>query len=316
MLRARASVKALVERMAATAARMTFARQKEPQSLVLAFHNVVPDAAADGLRGDASLHLPVSRFTAMLDALCALPHVALASHPAVGEPPTSGAASARVNVLVTFDDAYRGALRHALPVLAARGGAAVVFVAPALLGIDHTWWDALSPGRTEAGEAAWWSERERVLAPPACGLQERILIGDAHTRRFAQGGAAAEDLGIATLAELEEACAAGGVTLACHSSRHACLPSLDTDAIVDELRTSLAWLEASGLPWVRWHAFPYGRWSDAVVAALHDLDYEAAFLVEPTPVARHAEFLHPRLNVPAGMSPDGLIWRLSKQLRA
>src|SRR5512143_348475 len=72
------------------------------RTLVLAYHNVVPDGAPPA--GDRSLHICRSRFAAQLDELIRHAEIApldqVLSHPDRGRP----------RVAITFDDAYRGAV--------------------------------------------------------------------------------------------------------------------------------------------------------------------------------------------------------------
>jgi peptidoglycan/xylan/chitin deacetylase (PgdA/CDA1 family) len=308
----RRTAKAVVERTAAVRARALLARNERPRTVVLAFHNVVPDDAETAVV-DESLHMHVGRFSALLDALAELPNVQLASRPILQE--TGGA---NVRVLVTFDDAYRGALRLALPALAERRAAAVVFVAPGLLGTARTWWDAEYPRYRRGGDRAWSRERERLLASPYCGLHERIggrrASAAATLPQFTdddQSRKSSADFGIADEHELLAVAAGGAISLACHSMHHPCLPALSREEIRAQYSGSLDWLSRSGVPWLRWHAFPYGRWNDECVAELKGLHYEAAFLVEQAPVEPQHDLLHGRVNVPAGMTPDGLAVRLA-----
>src|SRR5438093_1176791 len=89
-------------------------------ALVLAYHNVVGTTA---LRGDRSLHVPVARFRAQLERLVPrfrfVPLVELLARHRSGR-------SIRGLAAVTFDDGYRGVLRHALPVLQQLGVPATV----------------------------------------------------------------------------------------------------------------------------------------------------------------------------------------------
>jgi peptidoglycan/xylan/chitin deacetylase (PgdA/CDA1 family) len=319
----------LRDRLRAAAARSRLERQRRPRRLVLAFHNVIPDGVA-AETSDRSLHLPRRRFEQLLDAVMALPNVALASHPL-----DDAGRSARVQVLITFDDAYRGALEHALPALAVRGGAAVVFTAPQLLGCARTWWDRLAPVYLQRGARQWEQRREQLLSLPASGLQDRVFALEGAEAPGAEPpgaeapggeapggeppgaeapGGAGDLLGIATAAELAAACQHGGVWLGCHSFRHACLPSITGAELREELERSRGWLASSGLPWLPWHAFPYGRWSDGVVDALRELEYTQAFRVDAAPLAPRYALLAPRVNVPAGMSPDGLIAAMGRLL--
>src|SRR5215471_660356 len=111
-------------------------RAHRSRVLVLAYHNVVP--AGEVAEGDGTLHLPQREFARQLDAIRRTHDVVpLAS---IFDPP---AARGRPRVVITFDDAYAGALDAGLRELASRDMPSTVFVAPGLLG-GVTWWDALA----------------------------------------------------------------------------------------------------------------------------------------------------------------------------
>ncbi|HEX5635142.1 MAG TPA: hypothetical protein VFX50_17985, partial [Gemmatimonadales bacterium] len=115
------------------------ARRRPLGTLVLAYHNIVPDDAPP--TGDRSLHLPLARFRAQLAQLARTHEVV--SLDDLGAPPRGP----RPRAAITFDDAYAGALALGLDAVAEHGMPATIFVAPALLGRERTWWDALAvPG--------------------------------------------------------------------------------------------------------------------------------------------------------------------------
>ncbi|HSH46168.1 MAG TPA: hypothetical protein VK966_09945, partial [Longimicrobiales bacterium] len=89
---------------------------------VLAYHNVVEPEFAG--RGDASLHLPLDRFVAQVEWIAATHDVVPLDSVAF---PRNGQARGRPRAVITFDDAYRGAVRYALPELERRGLPATVF---------------------------------------------------------------------------------------------------------------------------------------------------------------------------------------------
>lgn len=112
-------------------------RRMRHRALVLAYHNVVPDGLAG--RGDRSLHLPMSTFLRQMDLLQAhcriVPLIDILAGVRDDDRPV---------VAITFDDAYRGAVEHALPELSRRGLRSALFVAPGLLGAQSLWWDELA----------------------------------------------------------------------------------------------------------------------------------------------------------------------------
>lgn len=268
-----------------------------PAGAVLAFHNVVPDGT-DVAVLDASLHLTLSRFQALVDAVAGLPNTRIVP---LSEVEKTGREALRV--AITFDDAYRGAVRLGLAALAERSLPATVFVAPGILGAPSMWWDR--ERAAVESEEAWERRREALLAPPSCGLDARI------PSRATSPRPSCEEAGIATLDELRAACRDGLVEVGCHTWSHACLPALDTDACRDELRRSRDWLVASGLPYRPVHAFPYGRWSDRAVDLLKELGIERAMRIDGGVIRGGHGFCLPRINVPAGISAAGLLVRLA-----
>jgi len=298
----RAVVKTFAEFVVASAARLSLrAGGLGDRTAILAFHNVVGDQA-DTREVDGSLHLPISRFVEMVDAVASLPNTDVV--------PLAQALSTTVSgfrVVFTFDDAYRGAIRLALPVLQARNFPCTIFVSPGLLGAETLWWDDVHAHAVAHG-LSWNAQRTLLLAPPTSGLAERIPKS---IRRAAH--AADADFGIASAEELRVACRTGHVRLGCHTWSHACLPSLSDACCQDELARSQRWLEGSGLPWDPVHAFPYGRSCDRDVVALRTQGYSRAVLVEGGAFRGTGDgFCAPRLNVPAGMTAQGLVARLTR----
>src|SRR6476646_910636 len=107
----RAGLKQAVERLliGAGVAGVSRARLRH-RSVVLAYHNVVPDDAPPV--GDLSLHLSQSRFAAQLDELAR--HAEVVPLDAV----FSRAVGKRPRVAITFDDAYLGAVTRGVDELA------------------------------------------------------------------------------------------------------------------------------------------------------------------------------------------------------
>ncbi len=134
MIRARALAEATLEWSGIT---RWAAQRRRGRTLVLAYHNIVPDDVDAG--GDRSLHLPRGRFAQQLDALTeycdVVPLTAVLT-----DPP----ATARPRVAITFDDAYHGALTLGAAELKGRQLPATMFVPPGLLGGQSFWWDALA----------------------------------------------------------------------------------------------------------------------------------------------------------------------------
>ena len=113
-------------------------RAARPGDLVLCYHNVL--ATGTTPQGDASLHLPRERFEQQLDWVAARYEVV--STEAISMPADEGA---RPRAAITFDDAYIGVLRHALPALRARRLPSTIYVASGFAESPRPfWWDVLA----------------------------------------------------------------------------------------------------------------------------------------------------------------------------
>ncbi|MFL5506023.1 MAG: polysaccharide deacetylase family protein [Gemmatimonadales bacterium] len=278
-------------------------QRRRGDTLVLAYHNVVPD----GLEafGDRSLHLPLARFRRQLAALSE-------THDVVGlEQLESAPSSSRPRAAITFDDAYAGALLLGLPAALELGFPATIFVAPAQLGGGAMWWD--------------------LLADPAQGLDEAIrrhaletLRGD-HDAIMSWADARGlprrlppPQARLGTLDELRVAARRPGVSIGLHTWSHRNLARLDAAEATAEFERTREWLTANvGMP-RPWLAYPYGRYADATLTAARAAGVTRAFRVDGgwTRTASAGPLVTPRLNVPAGMSERGFVLRLSGVIAA
>ncbi len=292
----RSALKRLTERAlgrgpAAAAGR----RRLRGRTIVLAWHDVVPDVAPAA--GDRSLHLPFSRFRAQLDRLAATHDVVPLA--AAHAPPTGG----RPRAAITFDDAYLGAVELAVPELARRGLPATVFVTAGRLGSTF-WWDRL------AG-ADGLDDSLRAECLGRLGGDE-ARIGEHAARNAWPAAELPPHLRSATEAELRVAAELPGVTLGAHTWTHPSLPACDDARLLDELARPLEWLRQRFENTIPWLAYPYGHADARVAAAAAAAGYAGAFLVS-------GGYIHPgaaphllsRFNVPAGLSPDGFAARLA-----
>ena len=275
--------------------RRLLARRLKGGTLVLAFHNVVGDQRDAGL--DRSLHLPLSAFLGLIDTLSATHRFA-----PIDEIETAPDVSAKPAVVITFDDAYRGAVCHALPELARRRIPSTVFVVPGRIGAEGMWWDTVAGG---AGTALTSEERARVLAE-AAGDEEAVGVLAARLgwRRVPVSAAC-------RLATREELAAVGrlpGVQFASHSWSHPNLVRLDDARLAEELRTPIPWLtEMFGDRFLNYFAYPYGLSDARVEMAAKAAGYRMAFRVTGGWTApAEPPYRRPRLNVPAGLSPAGM----------
>lgn len=284
------------------------ARHTGARALILAYHNVVPEGQSPA--GDRSLHLPLQAFRQQLDALSRLCDVV-----ALEDAFRPGASSGRGRVVITFDDAYRGAVTCGVEELAQRGFAATIFVAPGLLGDQTFWWDEAGAGSPHGLDPAYRlgalqgcrgeaSESRRWLGQQGVPLRPDLLPPAARS-------ASVEELAHAI--ELHP-----GLTLGAHSWGHPNLASLPESRLADEVRGPLEWLRAhfagATVPWL---AYPYVLESPAVQRATEAAGYAGALRVSGGRLARGAEpsFAVPRMNVPSGLSTDGFLLRVSGAFR-
>jgi len=293
-------VKAMFERVLAIGAeRAVKELGKRGATLVLAYHNIVPDRSRRG--GDTSLHLGFDVFRRQLDLLQRCTRV-VALDDMVGDEVLATSQDDRPHVAISFDDAYADALAVALPELAMRDLPATVFVAPGLLGTTSTWWDSyLGTAPDEAD-----SRRNYAL---------NTLAGDAAAiaaYALSRGWIASAGAVIASEAELARAAMLRGITFGAHSMTHPNLARLDLGTLKWELATSLEWLRARFSIFRPWIAYPYGLSNPEVERAAEQAGYLAGFRVEGAWTTRcRSTFARTRLNVPAGVSDRGFLLRLA-----
>lgn len=275
------------------------------RAVVLAYHNVVPDG--EPVDGDASLHLPRSRFVDQLDHLAETCRVV-----GLGEAATprgdDGGRPGCPRVGITFDDAYRGALALAVPELVQREMPATVFVAPGLLGHRALWWDRLGPVLSAA--AGGGELRRMALAEHRGDPQTVLEWARERDLPLAEPGPWCRT---ASVDELREAATRPGITIGSHGWRHLNLTALGEEELGAELEEPARWL-AERFPSHRpWFAYPYGVASSRERRAAAGAGYELAFRVDGgwLPVGPPEPHAVPRLNVPAGLSPHGFRLRLA-----
>jgi peptidoglycan/xylan/chitin deacetylase (PgdA/CDA1 family) len=274
-------------------------RLRREDVLVLAYHNVVPEG--DEGCGDRSLHISqerIHRQLAMLSRTLEFIPVDRIKDPGAG----------RARVAVTFDDAYRGALEFGGEILQDLSIPATIFVAPACLGGQLLWWDQLSremeiePRMREVALTAHRGKSASVLDSAALSIDT---------------GNAPVYYRTATETELDAALAYDGLTLGSHTWSHPNLTRLDAVELAEELEGSIRWLrERYPARTCDWLSYPYGRWSPSVATAAQRAGYRGAFRIDGGPVIEGCDpFATPRLNVPAGLSVEGLELRCSGLVR-
>ena len=274
-------------------------RRLAPSAVVLAYHNIVPRGERPA--GDLSLHLDQADFADQLDVLAETHDVVPLE--ALAAPWTSD----RPRAVITFDDAYRGALTAGLEELERRDMPSTVMVAPGILG-TATWWDALSlpdqPGlapelrrhalevlQGRGGRILDWARDEGL---PMAELPDHALP--------------------ATAEEVIEAGRRGKTALGVHTWGHPNLAVLTEAECADEYDRSRAWLEERAPRFSDWLAYPYGLHAPPAVTAARER-FVGTLLIEGglawrrgRPMAGDAGT--PRINVPRGLSPAGLRLRL------
>lgn len=294
------TLKHVTERVLVGAGVPAFGRMRLRQrTLVLAYHNVLPDSESPA--GDLSLHLPQRDFARQLDVLTDTHEVV--SIDAIWEAAQS---PKRPRVVITFDDAYEGAITCGIDELTKRRLPATVFVAPKLLG-SVTWWDVLA--EQTGGEIPDDVRREALHA---LGGDARAIIGG-KTSRGSGRRKTAKLSRIGSEAQVSKAAARPGITIGSHTWSHPNLASLDAAALDAELRRPREWLESRFGRVVPWLTYPYGIFTDAVQRSAERAGYRGAFRIDGgwmrDPL--RSPYAIPRLNIPAGISIDGFRLRLA-----
>ena len=275
-------------------------RRVRHRRLILAYHGIVP--AGERPVGELALHLAETQLAAQLDALGELAQVVPLAE--LLKSPDDGAS--RPRVAITWDDAYAGSLTSGADAVVRRGFPATIFVAPGRLGGQSFWWDRLAERFAGTIPGAIRSRALRELA----GEDEAVAAeyeGDGAPARipaFARTG------GEALLAD---AAARPGISVASHSWSHANLAAVSPARLEQELTKPAEWLSQRFTTYVPCLAYPYGLDSPEVRRQSALAGYAAGLRVEGgwMPRAEGDRFQVPRLNVPAGLSLDGFVLRLS-----
>jgi peptidoglycan/xylan/chitin deacetylase (PgdA/CDA1 family) len=266
------------------------------RTIILAYHNIVPHG--EPVFGDISLHLSQINFADQLDLIASTHEVVPVTD--IDAPRSSS----RPRAVITFDDAYQGALTVGVEELVKRGLPATIFVSPALLGGQSFWWDALATSPTGlSGEL-----REHGLTKLAG--QDAIIREWSESRGISPHAVphhqttAREDL-------LRAAVSTGLITFGSHTWTHPNLTRLGPEQLEDELRRPLIWLRERFSSIVPMISYPYGLCSPAVEKATRACGYESAFLISGGWVKDAKSFSQPRFNIPAGVSARGFELRSS-----
>jgi peptidoglycan/xylan/chitin deacetylase (PgdA/CDA1 family) len=277
-------------------------RKRSGQLVVLAYHNIVP--AGSEPVGDRSLHLTQAAFAEQLDALLDTHDVIPLCDAFTQHGGNAVRGRARPRAVITFDDAYAGALTAGVEELRARDLPATIFITPAFLDGKSFWWDVLSDATTGLDEAL----RERALSEGRGLTTDTLVIARSM-------GLSPHEMPVhargASIADLDAALAHGGISLAAHTWNHPNLTTISDAELKTELSNPLEWLERFGdraLPMI---SYPYGLADYRVHDAASDAGYAGGFRIDGGWAARVPKnpFAIPRLNVPAGVSRDGFVLR-------
>jgi len=288
-------VKRSAELFLARSGLLRFARSRHRnRTLVLAYHNVVP--RGEQVCGDRSLHLEQDAFARQLDVLAEthdiIPLASLF---------TKSSTVGRPRAVITFDDAYAGALTAGVAELTRRSIPATFFVSPGFVDGGQFWWDELAA----ASRSVLREEVRRFVIEDLSGK---------HTR--AREWARAEGISLPALprhqtgaqeADLHGADAKGLFTLGAHSWSHPNLARLNGAELLKELADPLLWLRARFTNVVPWLSYPYGISSPVVQSESERAGYSGAFEIDGGWLSSNAAnlFQLPRFNVPAGISAEG-----------
>jgi len=302
----RQGMKRLVEVGASrSGAASLLSRRMRGRRLVLAYHNIVP--RGERAWGEASLHLPEDLFRSHLGVLaecCAVVSLRrLLERP--GE--ENDASEGKPRVAITFDDAYRGAASAGVQALGEFGFEATFFINPGLTREPGFWWDRLAMARGGDLSAA---VRDHCLDALA-GRQEGVLNwakgegrdlpeAPAHSRPSSHDG-------------LLSLAAHHHVSCECHTWSHPNLARIPAGERVAEFDRSSRWMEEHLSITPTFVSYPYGAHDKAVDADAANHPYAHGLRIEGgwIPPEPPPPFAVPRLNVPAGLSPEGLRLRLA-----
>ena len=275
-------------------------RRLRHRGLVLAYHGIVP--RGEFAVGERSLHVSEALFNAQLDVLGELAEVVSLSE--LLEPKVDSATIPRV--AITWDDAYVGALTSGIDAVTRRNLPATIFVAPGRLGGQSFWWDRLAE---RFGGSIPEAVRTRALQQLA-GVEENVAAAYESGARQQELPEFARSAGDTQLAR---AGVRPGITVASHSWSHLNLAAVAPDRAERELSESARWLAHRFGSWKPLLAYPYGLHSPEVHREAALAGYVAGFRIEGGWIPRVGgdAFQVPRLNVPAGLSLDGFVLRLS-----
>jgi peptidoglycan/xylan/chitin deacetylase (PgdA/CDA1 family) len=211
----------------------------------------------------------------------------------------------RPRVVVTFDDAYRGAVHLAVAELARLGLPGTLFVAPGCLGLKSFWWDRYAPAQ------GWPPEIRAKLLTECAGRDDRVGEWALQVGQLERN--LSEWYCAATEAELKGCLRHPGIEFGSHSWSHVNLALVEGHDLNEEVMRPFAWLRRSLERVVPWLAYPYGLAARGAASVARANGLVGALRVSGGwwPQGPQDVFLKPRWNVPAGLSLNGFRIRLA-----
>jgi peptidoglycan/xylan/chitin deacetylase (PgdA/CDA1 family) len=269
-------------------------RRRDDAATIFSFHNVVDDGDG-GCRGDAALHVGVTRFAAYLDFIASV--YTVAPLPEIVARLAAGRTVAGLAAL-TFDDGCTGFFTHALPLLRGRGLPSAAFlVSGAAERPEPFWWDVLA----EAGRLSD-AARTRALTD---------LAGEGHRVLAELGPDGGPPVALpATLLPAPwpviAAALSDDLTIGIHTATHPNLTAATVDAHEEMARCRAQIGERLGRD-ATIVAYPYGCSDARVRDAARAAGMTAGLSVAQRRARAGDDALAlPRIGVPASLSVDAL----------
>lgn len=263
------------------------ARSLSTGAVVFCFHNVI---AGPYQNDERSLHMRVELFEALVRWVAS--HLRVVPLGELSQRHARGL-SLRGLAAVTFDDAYRGVLENALPVLARLELPATIFVPVEAVEQGHSfWWDWPS-----VGAKALDDDMRHVLLDECQGDRELV-----RARLGIDAGFVSGEYLPATWEDLRKS-RGPLVEFGSHTVRHRCLPELEGESLTWELVESARKIADHLGVRPRLLAYPYGRADSRVAGVARDAGYDSAFCLGGGRIGvADSPLLLPRVNVPGGIS--------------
>lgn len=296
-------MKRSLERVAAVASRLpTFRRRMAGRTLVLAYHNVTPPNTEPS--GELAAQVSWQRFLEHLDVIEANARVVTLGQAV--QPDSSAHDDRRPSVVITFDDAYAGAIEFAIPELRRRRLPCSIFVAPAFLDGSPFWWDAIAQGLS----GVITQELRRVFLIECRGEAERVRHwAKTNGYRWSEPADAARACSQETLSHVARS---EWVEIGHHSWSHPNFAMLSATEISEQFQRANDFFLAHTIQSSPHFAYPYGSFTSETDRSVRDLGFGVRLRVDGGWLPDGADTSRPleRLNVPSGLSAAGLELRL------